>query len=76
MNLLWVLLVSIISIAIGLFLIFKPSSVIELQRRCYELINWRIEPISMQKEIRNTKLMGLLLIIIVSLTLLYLLFRR
>ena len=76
MNLLWVLLIVIMSLAIGLFLIFKPSSAIELQRRFYELINWRIEPISMQKEIRNTKLMGLFLIIIVSLILLYLSFRR
>ncbi|MEK6563652.1 MAG: hypothetical protein AABZ65_01325 [Candidatus Omnitrophota bacterium] len=26
-------------------------------------INWRIEPVSMPKEIRNTKLMGVFLII-------------
>ena len=76
MNLLLVLLISVISFVIGLFLIFKPASAIELQRRFHELINWRIEPISMAKEIRNTKLMGLCLIIVVALTLLYLSFRR
>jgi len=30
----------------------------EIQKKFYEKINWRIEPISMQKEIRNTKIMG------------------
>jgi hypothetical protein len=72
MNLLLILLISLISLAIGLFLLLKPSSAIELQRRFYALINWRIEPISMPKEIRNTRLMGLFLIITISLGILYL----
>ena len=54
----------IISIVIGLFLFFKPILSIELQKRFYEKINWRIEPISFKKEIRNTKIMGIFLIII------------
>lgn len=75
MNLLWVLLIAMVSLASGLFLIFKPASAIELQRRFYESINWRIAPISMSREIRNTRLMGLFLIIVVALALLYLLFQ-
>ena len=47
----------------GIFVFFKPSSTIELQRRFYEKINWRIEPISMAKEIRNTKIMGFFVVI-------------
>jgi len=52
------LLVSVVSITIGLFVFFRPELTIEIQRKFYEKINWRIEPISMQKEIRNTKIMG------------------
>jgi hypothetical protein len=55
------ILFSIFGIAVGLFVFFKPRLTIEIQRRFYEKINWRIEPISMQKEIRNTKIMGILL---------------
>jgi hypothetical protein len=47
----------------GFFLHRNPSLAIELQKRFYEKINWRIEPVSMEKEIRNTRFMGLLLII-------------
>ena len=42
----------------------KPARTIEAQRRFYLRINWRIEPVSMRKEIRNTKLMGVFLIIL------------
>ncbi len=61
---------------IGAVLIFKPALVIELQRSFYLLINWRIEPISMAKEIRNTRLMGVFLVSVVLLTVLYLSFWR
>ncbi|MDP3786896.1 MAG: hypothetical protein Q8R05_05070 [Candidatus Omnitrophota bacterium] len=60
---LFLILVSAGSIAIGLFLSLKPSSAIEFQKKFYEQINWRIEPVSMSKEIRNTRIMGLFLII-------------
>ncbi len=53
-----------ISAAVGIFMFFRPVAAIEVQRRFYEKINWRIEPISMAKEIRNTKIMGLFLVII------------
>lgn len=53
------------SIMTGLFFFFKPASAIELQRKFYEKINWRIEPIDMQKEIKNTRIMGLVVIILV-----------
>ena len=54
-------LISVVGITIGLFVFFKPELTIEIQRKFYEKINWRIEPISMQKEIRNTKIMGVFL---------------
>jgi len=56
---------------LGLFLFSKPGLTIELQRRFYEKINWRIEPISVPKEIRNTRIMGLFLVLISILTTAY-----
>jgi len=58
------ILIFVISIAIGFFLFLNPTLAIEIQKKFYEKINWRIEPISMQKEIRNTKIMGLFLIVV------------
>lgn len=58
---------SLLGIGVGLFLFMNPSSAIEIQRKFYEMINWRIEPISMEKEIRSTKFMGLFVAIIASL---------
>jgi len=47
----------------GVLLCFRPSFFIAMQIRFYAMINWRIEPISMTKEIRNTKFMGLSMVI-------------
>ncbi len=60
---------------IGLFLIIKPELAIEMQKIFYAQINWRIEPISMQKEIRNTRIMGWFLLF-VSLVTLFFVFTR
>jgi hypothetical protein len=57
----------------GLFLVYKPHLVIELQRKFYASINWKIEPISLSKELRNTRIMGLALAALSLATLLYLL---
>jgi hypothetical protein len=62
-------LIMIISIICGWFLFFRPARAIEIQRRFYARINWRIEPISIPKEIRNTRLMGFFLILLAFLTL-------
>lgn len=56
-------LISLVSIITGIFLILRPELCIKIQCRFYEKINWRMEPISMQKEIRNTKFMGLSLVL-------------
>ena len=57
------ILVYFLAVTAGLVMFFKPGAVIEFQRKFYENINWRIEPISMPREVRNTKLMGLFLIL-------------
>jgi hypothetical protein len=61
MNALFVavfVLLSLSGILIGLLLVKNPALAIELQKRFYRRINWKIEPISLSKEIRNTRLMG------------------
>ena len=60
-GLLGILLIS--CLALGFFIYLKPSLTIDIQKKFYEKINWRIEPISLAKEIRNTRLMGLFLIV-------------
>jgi len=64
-------LITISSILIGFFLFLKPALAIQIQKRFYEKINWRIEPISMAREIRNTKIMGLFLLFISLLAISY-----
>lgn len=64
-------LITISSILIGFFLFLRPALAIQIQKRFYERINWRIEPISIPKEIRNTKFMGLFLLFISFLVISY-----
>lgn len=65
------ILFSIFSFVMGLFLLVKPQLAIEIQRRFYVCINWKIEPISMEKEIRNTRIMGGFLIAVLILTVIF-----
>ncbi len=61
MMLLGGLLVSFAGIVIGLFLIKKPGRVIDLQKAFYLGINWKMEPVSLSREIISTRIMGFLL---------------
>ncbi len=62
------ILFSLIGLAVGAFMVINPALSIEIQRRFYCLINWKIEPISLSKEIRNTRAMGWFLIILSIIT--------
>lgn len=59
-----VVIIGVFSLIIGLLLAINPALSIKIQIRFYEKINWRMEPISMQKEIRNTRIMGIFLILV------------
>ena len=54
-------LFAFVCLVIGVFLCLKPALAIKIQIKFYEKINWRMEPVSMEKEIRNTRIMGLFL---------------
>jgi len=55
--------VVIIAIIFGIFLALQPKRAIDIQIAFYRLINWKMQPVSMEKEIRNTRIMGLFVII-------------
>lgn len=59
----------------GFFLIAKPLLAIKLQQEFYKKINWLMEPVSLEKEIRNTRIMGLLLVGLTVLVVLFIIFK-
>jgi len=65
----------IAGLGFGLFMLLDPGSAIEAQRRFYSKINWKIEPISMGREMRNTRIMGLLITVSLLAAVIYLLLR-
>lgn len=64
-------LIVLAALALGVYLITSPQQAIEIQTKFYALINWRMEPISMRKEIRNIRLMGMAVIICAFLSSIY-----
>lgn len=70
------IMVILFSFCIGFSLVIKPAIAIEIQRRFYASINWKIEPVSMQKEIRNTRIMGWFLIVFLIATLFFIIAKR
>ncbi|MGH7198024.1 MAG: hypothetical protein ACREH5_04695 [Candidatus Omnitrophota bacterium] len=52
--------VAVVSVAAGIVFLAAPRKTIEAQIAVYRLINWRMEPISWEKELRNTRIMGLM----------------
>ncbi len=54
----------VIAIGFGALIVWKPRKVIEIQIALYRPFNWKIEPISMDKEIRNTRIMGMTVLVL------------
>ncbi|OGX45275.1 MAG: hypothetical protein A3G38_03545 [Omnitrophica WOR_2 bacterium RIFCSPLOWO2_12_FULL_51_8] len=54
--------ISLFGLYCGLLFICNPAYAIDLEINFYAKINWRIAPISMEKELRNTRRMGWLLL--------------
>lgn len=59
------------SLFLGLLYLFKPGLIIEMQKKFYAMFNWNLEPISMPKEVRNTRIMGALLATIALIAVIY-----
>ena len=65
------ILAALIALTLGSYIYTSPQEVILLQQKFYTLINWRMEPISMPKEIRNTKIMGAFLTVLTLMCVVY-----
>ena len=65
--------IMIIGIVLGILFMWRPRKVIDIEIAIYRPFNWKIEPISMEKEIRNIRTMGLVVFILAlaSLVLIY-----
>jgi len=65
----------VIVIIFGALVAWKPKKTIDIQIALYRLVNWKIEPISMEKEIKNTRIMGLIVLILGIFSLSYILLK-
>jgi len=62
---LYIKIITILLASINGFICFlNPSLAIRLQQKFYAKINWKIEPINLNKELRNTRIMGMISLII------------
>jgi len=63
--------VVLFALLFGIFVYTNPEKIIDIHKKFYVLINWRMEPISILKEIRSTKRMGLFLILFTLISCIY-----
>ena len=56
--------IAVMAIVFGALVAWKPRKVIEIQMALYRPFNWKIEPISMKKEIRNMRIMGIVVLVL------------
>lgn len=70
------LILAAASLGVGVLYSSKPELAIEWQKRAYASFNWRIEPISLERELRSMKVMGKILIFISMATIVYLIINK
>lgn len=68
------ILIALLAFVNGVICSSNPSLAIQIQQKFYEKINWKIEPINLAKELRNTRIMGVISLIL-SLALVVLIIR-
>ena len=66
---------TVIAIIFGALIAWKPKKTIEIQIALYRPFNWKLEPISWKKEIRNTRIMGLAVLVLGIVSVICILFR-
>jgi hypothetical protein len=54
------ILVAVMAFVNGVVCFLNPKQAIRIQQKFYEKINWRLEPIDLNKELRNTRIMGMI----------------
>jgi len=67
------LTIVVIAIVFGALVVWKPKKTIDIQTALYRPFNWKLEPISMEREIKNTRIMGMTVLILGVISLIYIL---
>jgi hypothetical protein len=70
------LVVAVFVTTFGALIALKPKKTIDIQIAIYKPFNWKIEPIDMQKEIKNTRIMGMIVLVLGIISLVYILFSK
>jgi hypothetical protein len=65
------MLVALMAFINGAVCLINPQLAIKFQQKFYARINWRIEPIDLVKELRNTRIMGAISLILSIILVLY-----
>ena len=52
------ILIAFFALANGILCLRNPQAAIHIQQCFYAKINWKLEPINLAKELRNTRIMG------------------
>lgn len=69
------LMIVVIGMIFGALITWKPKKAIDIQIALYKPFNWKLEPIDMDKEIRNTRIMGMTVLILTVISLVYILIK-
>jgi multisubunit Na+/H+ antiporter MnhB subunit len=67
--------VTLVILSFGILCVRRPERAIEMQKKFYEKINWRLEPIVVKRELKNTRIMGIFMVVAGALTLLLIILR-
>ena len=65
------LTIAAVAIIFGTVIAWKPRKAIDIQAALYRPFNWKLEPISMEKAIRNMRIMGMTVLILGIISLVY-----
>jgi hypothetical protein len=70
------IMVSILALINGFICITSPKLAIKIQQDFYARINWRIEPINLDKELKNTRLMGIISLALSLILIIYIIYGK
>ena len=65
---------AVTGIGFGLFMVYKADTIMKIEIKNSAKSNWRMEPISLERELKNTKIRGINLIAICILAIVYIKF--
>ena len=67
--------IMIIGMVFGILLMWQPRKLINIEIALYKAFDWELKPVSMERQVRNTRTMGVI-VFVVALVLLILVYRN